>query len=399
MKHDDATTRLKELAQAFNVFNATSRDLQAAWAALEARVAELTRQRDAAQKARMAELAAKERVAERLQSLLEALPAATLMLNAEGRIVEGNAGAHELLGAPLVGAKWQDVVQRALSAESDTDGTPRLSDGRRLNVSRRSIADGGCVLLLTDDSEAHAHRSGVERQRRQSAIDDMNARLAHQLRTPLATAVLYLSRIADGGLPADTCQRLGAKALARLRDLQHLIDGMLALARGERGEAEDIDVAMLLEQVRASAEASLGDGRRLRLPHREPGVCVRGQRHLLHSALLNLVENALHAGDRVQIEAHTDQTDIVISVTDNGPGIPEALATRIFDPFFTTRRDGTGLGLAMARSVIQAHGGQLNLVPAMQGARFVMRLPRAGMTHLLPSGELFNGDPAHPART
>ncbi|HEX8777300.1 MAG TPA: ATP-binding protein, partial [Rhodanobacter sp.] len=68
-----------------------------------------------------------------------------------------------------------------------------------------------------------------------------------------------------------------------------------------------------------------------------------------------------------------------------GPGIDAATATRIFEPFFSTRPGGTGLGLAMARSVARAHGGELSLVPSPRGARFELRLPLAGDTRILPS--------------
>lgn len=400
MSAHPASRQLEALTQAFSVFNATSHDLQQAWQTLQARVDELTRQRDAAQQARMAELAAKERLAERLRALLESLPAATVMLDIDGRIVESNAGAHELLGHDLVGAHWQTVAARALNAHSDTDGTPRLNDGRRLNVSRRQLAGGGSVWLLADDSEAHARRSGVERQQRQSIIDEMSARLAHQLRTPLATAILYLSRIAEGGLPAATCERLGGKALNRLRDLQQLLDSMLAQARGDRGDTADIDLADVLEDVRQHAMRPGRDGCDVHIHCPQHGLHVRGERTLLRSAMLNVVENGLNVATHLHVEAHGHATEVVLRFSDDGPGVPDALAARIFEPFFTTRHDGTGLGLAMARSVAQAHGGSLHLEKTLSGACFVMRLPRAGMSDLLPSGPLPGHiRPRHPEAT
>jgi two-component system sensor histidine kinase FlrB len=377
--------RLQALELAYAQFNETSRQLQSSWSALQARVAELTRERDAAERARIAELAARERVADRLQALLGALPGAALMIDARGRVRECNAGAEELLGQPLLDEAWRDVAARALHARSDNDGTPCLSDGRRLGVSRRATADGGCVLLLTDESEAHARRSSVQRQRRLSDIDQQHARLAHQLRTPLATAVLYLSGIADGDLDERATRRMAGKALARLVDLQQLIDQTLALARGEAGTDATVSVAELLGEVRGSVAAPKGGPARIEIDDASGGACVHGQASLLTSALVNLVDNALAFSSCVQVRATRDEGGVLVAVDDDGPGIEAAVADRIFEPFFTTRADGTGLGLAMARTVARAHGGDLVLAASEHGARFEMRLPLAGDRDILPS--------------
>jgi len=380
--------RLQALELAFAQFNETSRQLESSWSALQGRVAELTRERDAAQQARLAELAERERVADRLQALLAALPGAALMIDADGRVRECNTGAVELLGKPLLGKSWRDVAARALHARSDNDGTPCLADGRRLGVSRRATADGGCVLLLTDESEAHARRSGIERQRNLCDHDGQRARLAHQLRTPLATAVLYLSRIADGGVDAANAQRMAGKALARLTDLQQLIDQTLALARGDAGANETLRVSELLHDAVGNVAQAV------ELDDASGGACIRGQRNLLASALVNLLDNALAFSAHARLEAARHDGGVTLAVHDDGPGIDAETAQRIFEPFFTTRAGGTGLGLAMARSVARAHGGELSLVPGPRGARFELHLPLAGDAHLLPSDLQHRGN--HP---
>lgn len=382
--------QLQALERAFAEFNQTSRQLESSWSALQERVAELTRERDAAQQARLAELAERERVADRLQALLGALPGAALMLDRDGFVREANAGADALLGHPLAGQRWRDVAARALQARSDNDGTPCLADGRRLGVSRRATVDGGCVLLLTDESEAHARRSGIERQRQLTDDDQQRAQLAHQLRTPLATAVLYLSRIADGGLDAAKAQRMAGKALARLLDLQQLIDQTLALARGDAGTTETLRVSDLLRDAAASAGAL----DRVDIDDASDGACVRGQRNLLASALVNLLDNALAFSARARLEAACGRRHVTLAVHDDGPGIDAATASRIFEPFFTTRAGGTGLGLAMARSVARAHGGELALTPSRRGARFEFTLPLATDNRVMPSDLQHRG--SHP---
>jgi two-component system sensor histidine kinase FlrB len=124
---------------------------------------------------------------------------------------------------------------------------------------------------------------------------------------------------------------------------------------------------------------------RIEIDDASDGACVHGQASLLTSALVNLVDNALAFSSRVQVCATRDESGVLVAVHDDGPGIDDAAAERIFEPFFTTRADGTGLGLAMARTVARAHGGDLVLAASESGARFEMRLPLAGGHDILPS--------------
>src|SRR5574337_428709 len=99
---------------------------------------------------------------------------------------------------------------------------------------------------------------------------------------------------------------------------------------------------------------------------------------------------------RVRLAATRHDDGVTLAVQDDGPGIDAATAARIFEPFFSTRAGGTGLGLAMARSVARAHGGELSFVPDPRGARFELRLPLAGDTRILPSDlHARCGDPRH----
>jgi two-component system sensor histidine kinase FlrB len=109
------------------------------------------------------------------------------------------------------------------------------------------------------------------------------------------------------------------------------------------------------------------------------GVVLRGNRKALVGAILNLATNALQAAGehaRVRIQAIVSGAQLARRVADNGPGVPAADRPRIFDPFFTSRPDGTGLGLAVARSVAKAHKGDIKLEEcSARGATFVVRLP------------------------
>jgi two-component system sensor histidine kinase FlrB len=111
-------------------------------------------------------------------------------------------------------------------------------------------------------------------------------------------------------------------------------------------------------------------------------ITLHGNREALAGAVLNLATNALQAaGEKARVDIATRLTDdqLEILVSDNGPGVAPGIRAQIFDPFFTSRADGTGLGLAVARSVARAHQGDVALLDDdTRGATFVIRLPAAG---------------------
>ena len=104
-----------------------------------------------------------------------------------------------------------------------------------------------------------------------------------------------------------------------------------------------------------------------------------GNRKALLGAILNLLENAMlacDAGGCVELSAHSVADRIEIQVADNGGGMPVAVRERLFEPFFSTRADGTGLGLSVVKSVVQAHGGDVRVATATgHGSTFIVTLP------------------------
>lgn len=388
-----AEQRASELERAFALFNDTSRVLAESYRELEQQVALLRTQLAAADAARERESQARARLAERLHGLLEALPGGVVVLDGDGRVQECNAGARELFGPMSPGEPWPAIAARAVGAGAD-GGTLRLADGRSLALSTRRLPGGGEVRLFTDVSEARALQAKLERRERLSAMGEMSARLAHQLRTPLAAALLYASRLAEGGLDATTAQRLGDRIQARLRHLERLIADMLAFARGDGAGAERIAVDALLDEIVRAAEPQRAPGARLECADASGGAALRGQRELLASALTNLVVNALQAagaGGFVRIEAGRADGRVRIAIRDDGPGIPAELAERIFEPFFTTRSGGTGLGLAVARAVVAAHGGEIAVHGAPgAGATFTVSLPEADAGRALSAAAVAN---------
>jgi len=232
----------------------------------------------------------------------------------------------------------------------------------------------------------------ASRSRRLSSMGEMTARLAHQVRTPLSTALLYASQLKQTNLPRDQHDCFVDRLLVGLRHLDHMVNDMLVFTRGGQGGEERVDVAALLEQVQQSLQPRLDAcDARWCVSGKAPSP-VQGQGEVLASILTNLVNNALDAcgdGARLEWQISAAGSDLLLALQDNGPGIAEDLHEQIFDPFFTTRANGTGLGLAVVRAVIAAHRGDIELdADYKDGARFVIRLPLYQVPQHLPSERL-----------
>ncbi|ROR34926.1 sensor histidine kinase [Inmirania thermothiophila] len=374
-----------ELAEAFRLFNDLSEQLAAAYRDLEARVAVLTEELAAARGARMRELAEKERLAGRLARLLEVLPVAVLVLDAEGRVVQHNPAAERFLGLVPAGRRWAELAAGLRPASADGRELA-TAGGRRLSLARAALADGGRILVLHDVTETRRLEAQAARQARLADLGEVTARIAHQLRTPLAAALLQAGHLARDDLEPALRRRIAGRLQERLRALEGRIAGLLRFARGvpeAGGEALFDAVAAARE---AAAEAA-GFGRP-RVAVRAPAgeALVRGRREALVEALANLVDNAREAGAaEVTLTVGCADGWVTVEVADDGPGVPAEARERLFEPFFTTRPDGTGLGLAVVRAVARAHGGEAAYVGG-PGARFVLRLPQATAAEPLAGG-------------
>lgn len=382
-----------QLTQVFEAFNELSVQLAGSYKELERRVESLTRELAEARSERLEQLAEKERLAERLTRLIETLPGGVLVINQHDVICEVNRGALDLLGEPLLEQPWSTIKARAFLASDGGDAQYRLHDGRAINLSCSELGQGnGCIVLLQDVSEMRALQEQVHRDRRLAAMGEMAASLAHQIRTPLASAVLYASQLDNPQISPTQHGRFTERLLGRLRYLETIINDMLIFARGGALGMESISSTQLIEAFRLVIEPQLAThGGQLHINDEAPGYELSCNCESLLGALENLAINALQAcagGAVLELDLKALGTQALqISLSDNGPGIPKHMQDRIFDPFFTTRQEGTGLGLAVVSEVARAHGGEVRLEHTREGgARFVLRLPLKGRLHALPSG-------------
>jgi two-component system sensor histidine kinase FlrB len=366
--------RRSELQAAFLAFGSVSEQLSGAFDSLRSQVAQLRSELGAAH-------AGKEHLAARLSALIAGLPGGVLVLDSAGEIQECNPAARELLGEPLLAQCFAAVLQRAAAAGSGAGAGAEhteLRSGRFVNISRRDLDSGGEVVLLTDVTESHLMQVLLARQQRLLTMGELAAGLAHQIRTPLAAALLYASQMSLPGRSTEDLARCAEKTVGSLKQLDQLVNDMLAFAHGGAAR-EVVSVSAVLEQVAQWLRPALRRGIRLTIRTQAPDLMVRANAPSLVSAVLNLATNALQAAsaelDLELLGRRTAAGRAQIVVSDNGPGVPQHIRERIFEPFFTTRARGNGIGLAIVKSVVEAHQGSVCLAQAARGATFIIELP------------------------
>jgi two-component system sensor histidine kinase FlrB len=359
-----------DLQAAFLAFGSVSEQLSGAFDALRDQVAQLRAELSEAH-------AGKEHLAARLAALVRGLPGGVLVLDAREHIQECNPAAVLLLGEPLLAQPFAAVLARAAANATGIAEHTELRSGRFVNISRRHLG-GGEVVLLTDVTESHLMQLLLRRQQRLLTMGELAAGLAHQIRTPLATALLYASQMALPDRSREDLQRCGERTVGSLKQLDSLVNDMLAFAHGGAAR-ETVSVSALLEQVAQWLRPALRRGVRLTIRTQAPDLKVRVSAPSLVSAVLNLASNALQAAttdlDLELLARRGEGGRAQIVVSDNGPGVPEHIRERIFEPFFTTRARGNGIGLAIVKSVVEAHLGSVRLVNSGGGATFVIDLP------------------------
>ena len=198
---------------------------------------------------------------------------------------------------------------------------------------------------------------------------EMLAGVSHDLRTPLTRMRLALAMLpADPALGADV-----AEMTADLDEMERMVGGYLAFARGEGEEpAREVDLAALLQEVAGAARRS-GAAVELEAPD---ALSLTLRADAVRRAITNLVDNARRHARRVLLVAQRQGRTVIVTVDDDGPGIPPERRESVFRPFETGARGGTGLGLTIARDIVRAHGGDIELQASpMGGLRAQVRLP------------------------
>ena len=292
-----------------------------------------------------------------------------------------------LVGAPALAAAVGVFVFRSVArpVAKLQAGAARLAEGdlrTRIDVDSPDEFGDLARQFNVMTSALKEHQERLVHSEKLAGIGRLAAGVAHEINNPLAVILGYLKILrkdAEGQLSEDL--RVVEEEAIRAKEI---VEGLLDLSRPLGVRPEVVDLRALSEEtVTRLRDAKQLDGVRLSV---EGEGRVDGDPQKLRQVLLNLIRNATEAAGRGgEVRVRVDRVDggVELSVADSGPGLGVEAQERLFEPFFTTKPRGTGLGLAVSKGIVHAHGGEIEVrESSLGGAQFTMRLPgpRAGET-------------------
>lgn len=363
-----------ELALLGNSFNTMIQDVKKSRSAMEAQAERLERQRAY------------------LGQLLEALPVGVMSWHPDGELRTFNKTARTWLNCPQESA---DTAWEILCRDSRLGGLPELlshvktrqepkeeelrlggeGEGRPVRAMVLPLREGGELAVLEDLSLlAHAEK--------RAAWQEVARRMAHEVKNPLTpiklTAQRLLRRCREGRVELQTVSEGAQTILVEVEGLARLVDSFSRFAKLPLPQPKAMDPKELMHQLVALYAPSHPDVQiELSLP--DESLEVNWDFDMVKRALINFVDNALCAMDNqgtLRLALELQGADVLLSVADEGNGIPENLRERLFQPYFSTKRKGTGLGLAISKRIAQDHGGDAHFEPLSPGSKFTIRLPQ-----------------------
>lgn len=334
-------------------------------------------------------------------NVLDAIDQAVVAVDADGNITIFNPTAEKWFGrtiAEIRGRKAStvlpvdfklDQVRLTRTAETERETVAATSFGERILVHSTTplitedTAGVGAVTVIRDETESRAMTLQVRRAERLSAMGQLAAGVAHEIRNPLnaialAAQQLKLELADDSGAPmADTIW-------AESKRLNLIVEDFLSLARPSNQPRAPVDLKDLIVSITQMARLE-ADKNNVELRLAAPEECtVNGVADELRKAFWNLLRNALVAtppGGSITIDLAVRETIATMTIDDTGSGIAPDALPRVFEPWFTTKPGGTGLGLAITHRIVQDHKGTIEVLSPVpgsdRGTRLIVRLPVA----------------------
>jgi signal transduction histidine kinase len=326
-----------------------------------------------------------------------------LITDREGHILHKNRAAEEFL--PTEGArKLQDVFsdksaaiialleQRDLTDFHEKLLHPQTGEECHLFWEARWVIDPldhqSRLLLAGRDMTRYVRLERNMRQsERLSTMGMFAAQIAHEIRNPVAVIKLAMQLMLGQEEFSEKSEKKGKMILDEIRRIEDLVNHFLNISRPQTPNFKDCDIVELLQGTCSLMQGVFHEAN-LRLVERYEDVgLIQADFDQVHQVLLNLLGNAIDAtpaGGRIELQVQRDEVEpgfVRIEVRDTGQGIPEDTLQDVFEPFYTTKSKGTGLGLHNAKSIIEAHGGDMEIQSEIgQGTTFTIWLPAAQTT-------------------
>jgi nitrogen fixation/metabolism regulation signal transduction histidine kinase len=317
---------------------------------------------------------------DRLQTLLENINAAVVVLDGAMNVSATNAGARKLFGEQIA---FHDEVREFLDSHrrgrAEAKEIELIVDGnaRTFRVSIVPLPGSDEEMLIAEDV------TEILRSNRLEAWGEMARQVAHEIKNPLTPIQLtaeHLRAVAENNDPnlakiVTAAVENILRQVVTLRETSKEFGDYASLRTVQR---KPLPLRKLLEEIASSYADSneRGINFRAEITPSTPET-FSGDARLLRGAIANLIENAFQAapGGHVRLASYGVDSKVVVSVDDDGPGVAPEVLSKIFDPYFSTKSSGTGLGLAITRKAIEEHGGSVHAENLNPGFRISIELP------------------------
>lgn len=317
--------------------------------------------------------------------VLHVNPAAAAILGLDHQSTDVGRLVDEVM--PLEGQSWVNLCGRARARPITRIEAIHPPSGHRLGLALGPLRNEqselvGFIVTFQNLSEVEREMERRRLQERMAAVGEMAARMAHEIKNPLASISGSAQMLASFDRNDDTDQRLLSIVVSESRRLSSILDEFLGFARPRGGnlrrcELEPV-VGEVVDLLRRSSELLPEHRLQVDIP---PGTAVVGEESLLRQVCWNLTRNALQAmpqGGVLAISAEVDECSVVLYWRDTGVGMSEEMRQQAFEPFVTGRPEGTGLGLAVVYAAVEEHGGSLDINSRLgEGTTVRVELQRA----------------------
>ncbi len=315
-----------------------------------------------------------EQLEQLIAGLIDRVPSAILVLNPQQQVIKVNACANQWFSRSLIGKPWVDVKAEQLVSTGKTHNQFSLRSNSVVNLSSINLNDGlGCVIILTANTE---HQS--DHSKKLAEMGEFAASLAHQIRTPLSSALLYASQLMADNASADNSSAY-SHLLDQLERLNAQVSNMLSYAHTGALIKSPVKIKLFIEQLASlclEKLALLDVAKDVSLS----STMLNINSISLMGAIGNLLNNSVEsmggkAGVICTIGLHGKDL-LTITVSDKGQGVLKEDLRRIFTPFYTRKANGTGLGLTVVQQVAEEHDGSVKCESVDGvGTSFTLTLP------------------------
>ena len=348
-------------------------------------------------------------------NIYNSIAEALITLDKDEKILTCNRAAEHLFGiesrtasgqpfreyVPACAASFTDYTNQASDEGrcelqfTHAKGDPVYARGRFSPLLDRKGDAIGYTCLFTDFSVERILEEKARRQDRLTALGELAAGVAHEMRNPLTTIRGYLQILPANRNDEEFINEFSDNLIREIDRLTRLTDNLLNMAKPISPEQRTGLLQDIVQSVATFLSDKLDDaGVEITISESDLQTPIRVDVDRIKQVFINLFVNAAEAmdnGGMIQIQFSQREerlapdsplkTYVIAEVADNGPGIPQNMIDRLFDPFFTTKSSGTGLGLSLTNRIVEEHGGFIRVESAVgNGARFWVFLPAAEET-------------------